>query len=301
MKRGIKTHFSTARLVGLVTLVLAIIAHLSGAGSNALFFAAIVVLVAPTKYCQERLEKIAEIDVKKILITTLYDALFWALFLVAGYGAAWKLRTLSESILGTTTVTQATMINPQTAAATLETAQGLVFTIVTLFAFLLVFSLLTNALTRSLIWSTLADEKWNKKYFISFLKLTAAWWAFWLIPFGIVIVALSKNPPVLTWAITVLGVIGIYFTFFIHTTFLSRKKIGASISHGIAFALSKFYHLLVPLSFALIVYVIAYQALRAVQFLPTIAAQPIMIAFALVFISWLRAYAYSTLPNFSKE
>ncbi len=305
MKKGfktqLKTHLTTARLVGIVTLALAILAQVSGAGSKLLFLAATVILVAPTKYCQERLEKLAATSLKTTITTTLYEGLFWALFLISGYAASWKLKTLSETILGTTTISQQAMMNQQTAQAIVGTAQEIAFTVITLAILLFIFNLLSNTLSRSLIWSTLTDEKWTKKYYLSFLKLNAAWWALWLIPFGALTAALSKNASTLTQVLISLIVIATYFTFFVHTTFLHRKKVGASITHGIAQGIGKFYHLLVPLSFALIIYVIAYQALRAAQFLPPTAVQPIMIAFALLYFSWLRAYVYATLPDFSKE
>lgn len=297
-KRGWQQHLTATRGIGAVTIIIAILSIIAGAESKLLLAAGILLLSVPSAYGKRTLDLAihAASRGKDLIITALADAAYWAAFLISGYGILFALNKVSQNVIAGTSITQQAMLSPELAAQNLAGAQTLLWSIGGgLLAFWLI-CVTANGISRGYIWSVIFRKTYNKKFARSFLKLTLAWWALWLIPFGILAAALSKNPEVLTFSIIALGIVAMYFSLWVHVIFIGKQKIGKSITLGIANGLSKFYLLLVPASLALLISVIAENVFRLI---PGQFGSAINILFVILFLSWLRLYLGPIVQNIS--
>ncbi|MBI4145883.1 hypothetical protein HY489_00940 [Candidatus Woesearchaeota archaeon] len=295
------SHLTSARLIGLLALIIGVVAQMAGYSGMLVVLAGIILLVAPTKYCQRHLDMLVEsLKGRTILLVALYDALFWLLFFGSGYFILWRFNIAGQVAQATTTLTPQAMINPAMTLQNLESVRMLAWTLVIGLLILLLFNFVTHTISRALMWSNIADKPLNKSFFKRFFAVNGAWWALWLIPFCILAFALAKNPQLLAFAFIGLLIIASYFTLIVHVLFVMGKKVGVCISHGIAFGIAKFYRFLVPFSFALIAYVIVFQLFRiATYYAPDRLLQPLSMLFVVLFLAWLRVYLYPVVKEFS--
>jgi hypothetical protein len=147
-----------------------------------------------------------------------------------------------------------------------------------------------------MIWTTIANKKPNKQFFKRFLGLNALWWAIW-VPLIILMAMATAQTRAIQSGIVSLLVIATYFTPILHTQFISGRKIKQSIGGAFAIGITKIFKLVVPYTFAFILYVILYQLFRFVQNQPKTIMFTVSMLFVVLYMSWLRVYLYSVIKK----
>jgi len=286
------------RIMGLVLLVIGILGYLAQKENSILFgIAGIILLIAPTKHTSHMLELFINTFKrwKTIIITALYDALYWLFIYGTVYFLKWQLQKAAANAQAKAFLSGA--ITPETAGPTANALQGFVFTIFGGAALAFILCLLVYTLARGMMWSTIADKKPDKKLFIKMLGANAGWWAIWGILFLLIALG-GKNNPAAQQALLGLLVIATYFTPIMHTLFIKTRQIGYSISNGIAWGIARVHKFIIPYIFALIVLLIMFQPFRLVQ--NTAYLQPASMLFVVIFFAWLKIYIYDIVKEFEE-
>ena len=286
------------RIIGILCIIIAAFLYFRGMGFFSIAIAGIILLVAQTKHAQESFDKFIETFTqwKIIIITALYDALYWMLVFASVYFYQWRLNLLAGTTKdGVVLDKQAMLTNPDILNQNVEVLQTL---FVFLFAgaiILIIFTLITYTLSRGMIWTTLADKKPNKKFFLRFLGLNSLWWLIWL-PFLIISGLATKQAPAAQNTAILFIMIAAYFTPILHTLFVSGRKIGESIGNAFAIGISKLFKFVVPYTLAFIVYIIIYQLFRIVPTQQKMIFAASMLLVVLYF-AWLRTYLYQIIKK----
>jgi hypothetical protein len=194
-----------------------------------------------------------------------------------------------------TTLTKEAMANPQLTAQNATQIQGFFYTILIGALILLVFAFIAYTLFRGLAWTTITRQKLNKKFLKPWAGLNAVWWIIWTPIFLIVILALKGNP-LTQGAILFLLAVASYFTVIVHTLFTQTHKIGHSLSNGLGYGLSKLHLLIIPYTYAFVIYMILFQLFRLFQ--STAILKPVSMLFVVLFMAWLRIYLYHVIKQF---
>ena len=286
------------RIIGIVLLVIGILGYLAQKSNSIVIgIAGIILIIAPTKHTSHVLELF--IDTFKrwkiIIITALYDAIYWLFVYGIIYFFKWQLQKAAANAQATAVLSG--VMTPEAAEPTANALQGFVFTIFGGAAIAFILCLLAYTLARGMIWATIADKKPDKKLFIKMLGANAGWWAIWGILF--VLIALGgKNNPNSKMALFGLLAVATYFTPIMHAIFIKTRQIGYSISNGLAWGIARVHRFIIPYIFALIVFVIMYQPFRLVQ--NTAYLQPASMLFVVLFFAWLKIYIYDVVTEFEE-
>jgi len=287
-KRGFFTH---PRILGIALIIIAALAAAAGSGFLALGIAGIILLITPKKYTQQQFDLFTDSfsDWKTILFVAVYDALFWTLFIGAAYFYRWRFLIKTATAQAQSTLSTQGLLNPALATQTEAALRGWLLFFFIGIGLLLLFTFLIYTLSRTLIWTTIAEQKPTKRFFTKFCALNAVWWLIWLIPALVLIVASTKDPAV-GILLLILFVLMAHFTLIAHALFTKTHQIGSSIGHAIAFGIAKIHRFIIPYTFVFVIYLILYQPFRIVQTLPI--AQAASMLFVVVYLAWLRTYLY---------
>jgi len=285
------------RIIGIIILALAITAYffkISGAKLLAVIGA--ILIISPTKHSQEML-KLCIQSIKRwktIILTALYDAVFW--LITAGILFVFIKWESLKSVQAQATIklTSEALIQTELLQQNVSGLQS--FLIYSLIAGLIVITicLAIYTISRALIWTNISKQKLTKKFFLKFLGLNAIWWLIWLPIYFLIGVAAAKAGTKIV--ILLLFAITAYFTPILHTLFTKKQLIGHSLGHGIAYGITKFYKLIVPITYALIIYIIIYQPFRLLQ--NTKFYQAATILLVVIYLAWLRTYLYEAIKKF---
>ncbi len=288
----------TPRIIGILLIIIAALVYFTGLkGWFGLGIAGLILLIASLNYTQKMLDQLIEAvsEWKTLFITALYDAICWLLIFGSVYFFQWRLQVKSAIAQAGTVLTREAMASPQLTAQNATQLQGFFFFILTSAIILLVFSFLAYSISRGFIWTTIAKQKADKKFFTRWLGLNAIWWIIWTPIFLIIIFAL-KGSPLTKGAILFIMMIAAYFTPLVQVLFLRTRKIGYSLANGLGWGLSKLHLLIVPYTYAFVIYIIIYQLFRLFQ--NTTAMRPVSMLFVVLFIAWLRIYLYHIIKQF---
>ena len=290
--------FTKPRLIGIVLVILGVLGYLAQKSNSALIaIAGIILFIAPSRHTDNMLELfISTIKAwKTIIITALYDAIYWLFVYGAVYFTKWQLQ--EKVIAAQSKAVLSGSMTPETAGATAEALQGFAITIFGGAAIVFALCLIAYTLARGMIWSTITDKKPDKKLFLKFLGANAGWWIIWGLLF--VIISLSgKSNPATKQALFVLLSIAVYFTPIMQTIFIKTRAIGYSVGNGIAWGIARVHRFIVPYIFALIVLVIIYQPFRLLQ--NTRYLMPASMLFFVLYFAWLRIYVYGVVKEFEE-
>jgi len=294
----VKKHITKTRIIGIILLVISLLAYFSGkAGSTSLALAGIILLIAPTKHGKSMFDLFINSFTrwKTIVITALYESLFWLAIFGTMYFFYSKFQaklvsTEAQTFLTPQAMTQAPLLQ-QTNTAIYSFIQ---FVIVGAVVVILI-SFLAYTLSRTMIWTTLANKEPSKKFFLKFAALNAGWWGIWIAINLLIVFAMSSHPN-LKEALVVLLLLAFYFGPIVQTLYMTKGLVGYSISNGVAWGIAKIHLLIVPYTFAFVLYVIAYQPFKLVQ--STQMLSPASMLFVVIFIAWLRTYIYSVIKTF---
>ncbi len=286
------------RIIGIILLIITAITFFANKeGWFGIGIAGIILLIAPTKHSQEMFDLFTESfqKWKTILTTALYDALYWLLVIGAMYFYQWRLTARAVALQATTTISKEALMQPETAAQGVASLQQLTFTMLGGGILLIVFCFIVYTLSRGMIWTTITKQKPNKKFFLKFLGLNAAWWVIWLTLFIMIAIGMKTSPNQKESIVTML-LVAYYFTPILHTLFTQKHLIGHSIGNAFAWGIAKVHKFIVPYTLVFIIYLIAYQAFRLFE--NTAFIKPVAMLFVVLFISWIRTYLYEIIKKF---
>ena len=288
----------TPRIIGILLLVIAALVYFTGTrGWVGVAILGAILIIASAAYTQKMLDLLvaALSEWKTLFITALYDAIYWMLIFGGAYLFQWRMQAKVAVAQAGTTLTKEAMANPQLTAQNAAQLQGFFFSILTGALLLLVFAFIAYTLFRGLTWTTITRQKLNKKFLKPWAGLNAVWWIIWTPIFLIVILALKGNP-LTQGAILFLLAVASYFTVIVHTLFTQTHKIGHSLANGLGYGLSKLHLLIVPYTYAFVIYIILFQLFRLFQ--GTTVLRPVSMLFVVLFIAWLRIYLYHVIKQF---
>ncbi|MEM3154317.1 MAG: hypothetical protein QW165_01985 [Candidatus Woesearchaeota archaeon] len=292
----------TPRIIGGLLIIIAALAYFSKLqGWIGLGIAGIVLLAAKEAYTQKMLDTaITALARWKTLFTTaLCDALYWLFVFGAVYFFQWRLQAKATAAQTAGFVNKEALANPEIAAQSLASLQGFVsyLYIGLLVLFALVF--IAYVLSRGYIWTTIARQKADKKFFGQWALLNLGWWAIWL-PIFIFMLIGTKNYGTQIAGASIALILGVaaYFTAIMHTLYMQTRKKGYSIANGLGWGLSKLHLLIVPYTYAFVIYIVLYQIFRLFQ--TTAIMRPISMLFVVLFIAWLRIYLYHVIKQFKQ-
>lgn len=285
------------RIIGIIAIIASAIAYyLQQQGAITAGILGLILIISPTKHAQEMLQLCIKnfIKWKTILLTALYDAIYWMLI----FGAvALFVKWEAFKVKGTqavATMTKEAILDPALAAQNAQALQGfLIYSIISAII-LIIICLIIYTISRGLIWTTIAKIKLTRKFFLKLLALNSLWWLIWLPIYLLFLMAAAKAGTKI--GIMTLFFISVYFTPILQILFTKKQKIGYSLSHGIAYGITKIHKLIVPITYAVIIYIIIYQPLRLIQ--NTIAFKPAAILIVVLYFAWLRTYLYEIIKQF---
>lgn len=283
------------RIAGAIIIIISAITYFKELkGAIPLGILGIILLITPTKHAQEMLNLFIK-SIKRwktILLTALYDAIFWLLTSITILLSLKWMNVEAIQAQGKAALTSQGMINPETAAETAKALQKFIIHSIITGIILLIIILIIYTLSRGLIWTKIAKIKPNKKFFKKFLALNAIWWVIW-IPIFLLIGATAKTN--IKSGITGLFIIGFYFTPIIHTAFTKKQQIKQSLKSTV-YGLTRIHKLIMPYTYAFLLYIIIYQPLRILQ--NTKIYQTITIILLVIYLAWLRTYLYEVIKQF---
>jgi len=211
------------------------------------------------------------------------------------YFLMWQISIRGAAAQAGTTLTKEAMMQPDLVAQNVGALKSFItFTIVGA-VIVMLFCFAAYVLRRGMIWTTIANQKPNKKFFLRFLRLNAAWWAIWLPIFFIVGAGLSRSPNIKEGLVGLMF-IAVYFAPIVYTLYMQKHLIGYSIGNGIAWGIAKIHRFVVPYVYAIIVYVILFQVFRL--FMNTMLFKPVSMLFVVLYFAWLRTYLYEIIKEF---
>ncbi len=290
--------FTKTRMIGILLLVIAVLGVLAKkTGAQWLGVLGIILLIAPSKHTQHMLELFTRtiMNWKMLIITALYDAIYYSLLRLAWEFIKWQLQVRGAAAEAQSTLTQTALANPDLVAQNISAAQSMLGFMLAAGIGILLFSFITYTISRGLIWTTIAQQKLNKTFLLKFAGLNALWWLVWA-PFFILVSLAGKTSPYVKSSYLVILFIAMYFTPIVHTLYMKKHLIGHSIGNGLGWGISKIHKLIVPYTFALVIWIIAYQLFRL--FTTTIYIEAAWWLFVILFIAWLRTYLYQIIQTF---
>ncbi|MBI4141587.1 hypothetical protein HY484_01535, partial [Candidatus Woesearchaeota archaeon] len=225
------------------------------------------------------------IPTKQVLLSTIYDTIFWLLFFGTTY------------VLGIIINKEAIMLKNINFNQQAVLAQGiaqanitLIKTFVAKMAFYVIIYLLIIALfytlMKGMIWLTLLhNKKYTKQYFKQFYKLNLLWGAIWLAIFVFVLIGVQAEYR------NNLAIIA--FVLYLHTTTVLqatfKNTIKEAINAVVMTGIGKIHYFILPYAFSAIIY---WLLTRLLMFIPTQTTAIIVAAMliALFYLSWFRNY-----------
>lgn len=285
------------RIIGIILLVIALLVYFIGRqGAIPVAIAGIIIIIAPAKHANKMFDLYIEnfSKWKTIIITALYEALYWLVI----FGSAYFFQYLVQSKMAVSqgaALTREQMMNPELVTQGTAALKEFVTFLFVGGALLVIFSCIIYSISRAFIWATITNQKTNKKYLLKFTLLNIAWWAIWL-PLYIILNVGLKNDPRVKESMVVLLLFGYYFSPIVHTIYTKKHLIGQSIGNGIAWGISKVHRFIIPYILIFVTYVILYQLFRLVE--TTAWAKAVSILFIIIFIAWARTYLYEVIKEF---
>ena len=173
-----KKFFTIPRIIATLLIVIAGLTYAANAGGwFALTIAALILLIAPTKHAQQRLDLLIKtiINWKLIILTALYESLFWLVAVGSAYFYMWKLQSKIAITQTTTAFTKEGMLNPVTAGSMTNALQGIVGFLIWGMVATIIVSFIAYYFSRIGIWTTITKQKINKKFLLKYLGLNSAW------------------------------------------------------------------------------------------------------------------------------
>ena len=298
-----KKFLTIPRIIGALCIVIAVLAYFTGRLNFWAFLVGVIGIMlvsVKTKYSQECFDDFIS-SFKRwttILVTALYDAIFFMLLKFSGDFYQWRVQVKTLQTQAGTVLTQNAFANPETLSQNVSSLHSfIIFLIVSVLLFL-AFNFITYVVSRTIIWTTIAEKKPTRKFFLRFAGLNAIWWVIWLPIIFIMLISLQKSP-VLKAGFVFILLIAAFFTLILDVLFVTGKGY-SSIGHAFAIGISKLFRFAVPYGFAFIfafvVMVIATLlfSLLNVQGKLTVAASMII---SVPFLAWLRVYMYQTIKK----
>ena len=146
------------RTIGITLLAIAVLVYLLGrTGWTSLGIASILLIVAPAKHAQAMLDKYTTSFAKwkTIIITTLYDGVYWLLVFGTAYFLQWKIQSKVAASQSQILIAKEQMLDPALLAQSTAGLQNFVYSIfagiaaAAIFVFSIVGSMLFQRLTAS--------------------------------------------------------------------------------------------------------------------------------------------------------
>jgi len=302
MKTPKKLSFLTIpRIISLGLFAIAGLLFILGQSWFGYVLAGIILFSAPTKHAKTRFDKLLDAFKrwKTIIITALYDAAYW-MFIFAG---TWILQNAltkkSQAMEAAGIVSREALANPRT-AATAAAAMGDVYHyIIASIVGIIIYATIVYGISRTLIWTTIANEKLTKKFTWRFMLTNSIWWLIFLAPIVVTMLAVQQagnKQLVAQGGLFLTIILFTYFSPIMQTLFMRTRKIGYSIGNGLGFGISKLGYLIVPYTYAILVYLIAMRPLQLFQ--TTLYINYLNLVFIVLYFAWLRIYLYSIIKDF---
>lgn len=283
-----------AKLIGGIVLLIAGLAYFNQQNMFTILLFAIaglILLLAPS--AKKHFDIFVATFDKKLLFTALYDFLYLAFMMLTAYTSFHFLQNKLTSI-NPDNLNKLNLITPEQTSVMASTVQTILFSLLgTLLALILV-NLIAYSIFKWLAWTTLTEQKFNKKTLLSFLGLNAAWWALWSIPYLALLLSL-RQAALLAWALQPLTALYAYFTIVVHTLFTKQHKIGNSLTMGIALSLSKIHKLIVPYTYIFLVFAMIGWLIRII---PSAYTMPALALYLIFIVTFTRAYIYKSVKDF---
>lgn len=179
---------------------------------------------------------------------------------------------------------QLMQLGAQEMEKTLGTMQSFLFFLIASIVLLLVTFVLAWCLFKGLQWSIALKKKFSAKYYGKFLLLNLIWILIWSIPFSIAAKMKAK-----AYAVYAAAILLMYFTVILYVLFTKENKF-KKILEAFSFGVKKFYFLVMPFSVTgVIIYILSLMR-GFFLVLPRVFVVSLIIAAALLFLSWSKFY-----------
>lgn len=287
------------RMMGIALLLIAILAYFTKQkGMITIFIASAILLLAPNKHAEKSLDKLILVikNWKTILMTALYDSIFWAISIAALFWTQYQIQTKIQNIPTLTNFNKESLANPALAPAQAAGMETFVWYILKIAAILAILIFTAYTISRLFIWITIAKQKLNKKLAIHFSILNLLWWIIWAIPFVLITLAVGKTSTGVKETYALLFGLYAYFAPILHTNFMKTHKKSKSIGNAFAWGITKIHKFILPYTYVFVIYFIVYQLFRFIQ--TTQYLQPVSMIFVVLIISLLRIYIYEIVKEY---
>jgi len=298
-----KKYFTPPRIAGALCIIIAILAYFAGRFDFKIFLlgvAGIVLASINTKYAQSSFDDFIGTFKRwqTIVITALYDAIFWLLLVFSAQFYQWKVQAKMLQTQASTMLTQAGLADAAQLSQNVTSLRSFLTVIIAGIVVLILFNLITYTISRGLIWTNIAEKKITKKFLLKFLGLNSLWWLIW-IPIIFIILITLKLSGALKGSFTLVMTIAAFFTPILHTLYMNGRGL-RSIGQAFGLGFSKLFKFAVPYCFAYIVLVIILVPTTIIFSLwpvrqPTMQAISMMIA--VPWMAWLRIYLYPVIKK----
>lgn len=224
---------------------------------------------------------------KKILLTTIYEIVFWLLFFATSYITSVILKK-EAAMLGKVNFDQLKIFTSQELTTTNITLikTFLIKSILILGAFAIVI-LLIYSIIKGLIWLTLLNKKPTKTYFIQFFKLHCIWWILLALPATFILAGIQ--PEFRTYFVIFFAVFYLHATTILQAKFTQKTTQKDAFTSILNIGIAKIHYFLLPYTFSILIY---WLLTRLLYLLPSgsIALLFAAILIGLLFICWFRNY-----------
>lgn len=295
-------YLTIPRIIGAICVIIAVLALFTHRFDFKVFLLGVIgimLLSLRKKYSETSFDDFASsFKWQTIVVTALYDALFWMLLVFSIQLYQWRLQVKTLQAQASTVITREALLNPQQLSQNLIATRSFIIFLIVGILLLIIFNLITYTLSRGMIWTNIAGKKPTKKFLLKFLALNSLWWLIWLPMLFIVLISLRQTTLV-RGSVALIFMVAAYFTVILHTLFLNERGL-ASIGHAFGVGMGKLFRFAVPYGYAFIVMIIILVPATLIFTFAHVQgklAQALSMMLVVPWLAWLRVYLYPTIKK----
>ena len=228
----------------------------------------------------------------KFFLILAFDILFYFIFMQIGN---FFLKIIEKKAANVDLAQNLLGLNQQAATSLLGSLKGFFFFLIFSAILFLLLMVINWSIFKGLIWSIVANKKFDFKFFRKFLLLNLVWLPSWfLLIFLFAIITKPATAPI--FMVTFL-VLAFYFTNILYPSFLKENRLN-KIKEAFKLGIRKIHHFIVP--YAIIIFLF-YIILNVYNFIAAnIVLNPnVFFGILLILIAWLRYYFAEIVNNLS--
>lgn len=230
---------------------------------------------------------------KNFLYIILYDLLFFiiAILFVKFFGGI--IGKMSSNV--DLSIVERVLISPSPAQteilkATVNNVKMVIFGAMIAFTLYLIIIIFIWSLSRGLIYTTLLNKKFDKKFYWKFLLLNLLFY----IPLLILLFAfiyVIKELPQAIYALFLILLIAVYFLALSYISFVKIGKVFKAVGNALEFGFTKIHKMIIPLILIIIIFVIMSLITANIIKILSFAIQPyVSLLIFIIYLAWARIY-----------